>query len=88
MAGESVVSHKQKFGCRELSKTTLSYRDFAVEANASAVGSKSGQLSVSYFRVEGDTRNGIAKAVNNRGILAARWPLASRPGPAGPKTRG
>jgi hypothetical protein len=51
----SAFSHKQKFGCRELSKTTSSCRDLAVEANASAVGSKSGQLSVSYFMVEGDS---------------------------------
>ncbi len=43
----SVHSQEQKFGCRELSKTTSSCRDLAVEANASAVGSKSGQLSVS-----------------------------------------
>ncbi len=38
-----------------MSKTTSSCRDLAVEANASAVGSKSGQLSVSYFMVEGDS---------------------------------
>ena len=43
----SACSQEQKFGCPELSKTTSSCRDLAVEANASAVGSKSGQLSVS-----------------------------------------
>ncbi len=51
----SAYSHKRKFGCRELSKTTSSCRDLAVEANASAVGSKSGQMSVSYFMVEADS---------------------------------
>ncbi len=47
MARTSLPSQEQKSGCRELSKTTSSCRDLAVEANTSAVGSKSGQLSVS-----------------------------------------
>ena len=38
VAGTSLVSHKQKFGCRELSKTTSSCCDLAVEPNASAGG--------------------------------------------------
>ncbi len=46
LGGSRPLHHKQKFGCRELSKTTSSCRDLAVEANTSAVGSKSGQLSV------------------------------------------
>jgi hypothetical protein len=32
----SESSQEQKFGCRELSKTTSSCRDLAVETNASA----------------------------------------------------
>ncbi len=46
-------SQKEKFSCRELSKTTSSCRDPSIEANASAGGSRSRRLSVSKFRVEG-----------------------------------
>ena len=35
MAGTFLIRQEQKFGCRELSKTTSSCRDPATEANAS-----------------------------------------------------
>ncbi len=50
-----LLAKEQKFGCRELSNTTSSCRDPATEANASAGGSRNGQLLVSYFMVEGDS---------------------------------
>ncbi len=40
----NTLSHKRKFGCRELSKTTSSCRDPAIEPNASAGSSRSGRL--------------------------------------------
>ena len=51
----SAFSQKEKFGCRELSKTTSSCRDPSIEANASAGGSRGGRQAVSYFMVEGDS---------------------------------
>jgi hypothetical protein len=41
----NAIGQEQKFGCRELSKTTSACRDLAAEANASAGGSRIGRLA-------------------------------------------
>ncbi len=76
----SVPSQEQKFGCRELSKTTSSCRDLGVEANASAGASKSGQLSVSYFMVESDS---FLLSVRTVGIMLPLWKVKRPLDPGG-----
>ena len=72
MAGTFLIRQEQKFGCRELSKTTSSCRDPATESNASAGGSRTSQLSVSYFMVEGDS---FLLSVRTVGIRNGPGPL-------------